>query len=144
MDWIELGYWGLFLGSFISATLIPLPSEGLLVLFLELDYPYFWVISIATFGNFLGGLTNYYLGRLANIEFLERKFNLNQEKLSRWRSRFDKYGVWLGLLSWLPFVGDPMLVALGVFKVKIVPLSLLMFLGKLIRYIVVAILFYYL
>ena len=138
MDFFSLGLIGLFAGTFIAATLLPLPSEGLLIGFLELGYDHLPVIAVATLGNFLGGFTNYYIGYYAGADKMIKRFKLNQRKLAHWRLRLSKWGVWLGLLSWLPFVGDPMVAALGFFKVKILPLSVMMFIGKLLRYIVVA------
>jgi membrane protein YqaA with SNARE-associated domain len=143
MDFLSLGYIGLFLGTFLSATLIPFPSEGILIGFLELDFGFFPVIIVATIGNFLGGLTNYIIGYYASSEKMVKKFNLNQRGLAKWRLRLSKWGIWLGLLSWVPFVGDPMVAALGFFKVKLIPLSVMMFFGKLARYIVVAYLYIY-
>jgi len=142
MDFISLGLIGLFAGTFIAATLLPLPSEGLLIGFLELGYGYVPVVLIATLGNFLGGFTNYYIGYYASSDKMIKRFKLNQRKLAHWRLRLSKWGIWLGLLSWLPFVGDPMVAALGFFKVKIVPLSIMMFIGKFVRYIVVAYAYY--
>lgn len=137
IDWIEYGYYGLFAGTFLSATIVPLPSEAMVLGGIALGMNPFWVIVVATFGNFLGGLTNYWIGMKADNEKLVRKFGLNREKINLWKQRSRKWGFWLGLISWLPFVGDPMVIALGFLRVPFWPLSLTMFLGKLIRYIVV-------
>lgn len=137
IDWIEYGYFGLFAGTFLSATIIPLPSEAMVLGGLALGMNPVSVIIIATFGNFLGGLTNYWIGVKADNEKLVRRFGLNREKIDLWRQRSRKWGYWLGLISWLPFVGDPMVIALGFLRVPFWPLCLMMFLGKLIRYLVV-------
>jgi len=143
MDYLTLGYLGLFIGTFLSATLLPFTSEGILVAFFssntyENNFDVFFIILIATLGNFLGGVTNYIIGYYASSEKLIKKFNLNKDKLKKWRKRLNKWGVWLGLISWLPIVGDPMVAVLGFYKVKIMPLSVLMFIGKLVRYIIIA------
>ncbi len=108
MDVISWGLIGLFSGSFISATLIPFPSEGLLVAFFEIGYPMTLCIVIATIGNTLGGLTNYAIGRFGSSKTISKRFKLNDSKLGRWEHRFSRYGHFLGLLAWLPIVGDPM------------------------------------
>ena len=141
MDFIELGYLGLFMGCFLSATLIPFPSEFILVGLFELGYTPVPVVLIATLGNLGGSFTNYFIGSYANYEKLSRKFNMNEERLARWKKRLDRWGLWLGLLAWTPFIGDPMVGVLGFFKVPLLGLTVTMFIGKLLRYIVVALLY---
>lgn len=136
MNFIQWGLIGLFCGTFLSATLIPFPSEALVVGMYELQ-PHFWIILIiATLGNFLGGLTNYYFGYKSNSESLKKRFKLDDTKIATWKLHFDKWGVYLGLVSWVPFIGDPMVAVLGFFKVRFIPLALLMLIGKFLRYFV--------
>lgn len=143
MTWINFGLFGLFGGTFLSATLIPFPSEGILLGYYLADFPIIPVLIIATIGNFLGGLTNYFIGRAGSSETLVKKFKLNEEKLNLWEKRFSKWGIYLGLLSWVPFVGDPMIVALGFFRVKLIPLSIMMLVGKFLRYLAITLLYLY-
>ena len=141
-DWIEYGYAGLFLGSFLAATLIPFPSEALLVSSLGLGMHPVLAITVATFGNFLGGMTNYGLGYVANSDRMLSKFGINMERIHRWEARSNRWGFWLGLIAWLPLVGDPMLVILGFLKTRFWPLCAAVFVGKLVRYIVIGLIFY--
>ena len=134
VEWIEYGLVGLFLGAFLSATILPLPSEAMLISALELEIAPVPVLFVATSGNFLGGLTNYYIGFKANNETLLNRFKLNTEKIKLWEIRTNRWGYWLGLLSWFPFVGDPMVVALGFLRVSFWPLAVMIFIGKFLRY----------
>jgi len=134
----ELSYIGLFSGCFLGATIIPLATEAIVVAMLLGGYDPFWVITVATLGNWLGGLTNYILGYLADFRVLEKWFKVNHEKLMRFQQWSDRYGSWSALLTWLPFVGDPLMIALGFFKVKFYKVAILSFAGKLIRYVVLA------
>ena len=136
VEWIALGYFGLFAGAFLSATLLPFPSEALVLGALGLGMDPWIVLLVATFGNLLGGLTNYWIGFSLNNPVLLRRFRLNEDKINRWEMRSKRWGYWLGLLAWLPFVGDPMLVALGFLRVRFWPLVTTIFLGKFIRYAV--------
>lgn len=142
MDLFSWGFLGLFCGSFLSATLLPLPSEGLLLGFFELEYPIWICVTIATLGNTLGAVTNYLIGRYACSQKALNRFKLNDQKINRWQVKSQKWGHYLGLLAWVPFVGDPMVVALGFLKVKFLPLLCMMFVGKLIRYVILALLFF--
>lgn len=141
-DWIEYGYLGLFFGSFLAATLIPFPSEALLVTGLSLGMHPLIAITVATLGNTLGGLTNYGIGYFANNDLLLTRFGVNPERIHRWEQRSKRWGYWLGLIAWVPIIGDPMLVILGFLKSRFWPLCLTVFVGKLVRYVLIA-LFYY-
>lgn len=142
MDYIELGYFGIFLATFIASTLLPAPSELILVLAFENNFNVYLVILIATVGNVLGSLTNYYIGYFSNSKKLIKRFKLNQSKIDNWEVKSKKYGYWLGLLAWVPFIGDPLMGILGFLKVKIIPLTLTITIGKLARYIIVAIIYF--
>ena len=74
-SFIEWGYLGLFLASFLGATEIPLSSEIVLSFLILNGYDFKLSLLIATIGNWLGGLSSYYLGRLGRWETLERFFN---------------------------------------------------------------------
>ncbi len=136
MDYLELGYLGLFLVCFLSATILPLASEAVVLAFLYYNYDPVTVLVIATLGNTLGGVTNYLLGMLGKTKTL-KKYIKNEEKWNRTEKRIEKYGIWLGLITWLPFIGDPLTIVLGFFRVKFIPLFFLMLLGKGLRYAVI-------
>lgn len=141
MELFSWGLIGLFGGSFVSATLIPFPSEGILIGYFELGYSVWACVAIATVGNTMGGLTNYAIGRFGSSELIVKRFKLNEKRLNAWEKRFSKYGHFIGLLAWLPLVGDPMIVALGLIKVRFWPLAAMIFVGKLVRYIVLALIY---
>lgn len=136
MGLLELGLFGLFCGTFLSATILPFPSDVIVIGIYEAGYPIVPSLIIATIGNLLGGLTNYYIGYKGHSEKLIKKFKLNQEKLDKWEVRLSKWGIYLGLISFLPLIGEPMVAALGFFRVKIIPLAFMMLIGKFIRYFV--------
>jgi len=142
-EWIEYGYVGLFLVAFLAATLIPFPSEAFLVTGLGIGMNPFLAVTVATIGNFLGGMTNYGIGYLANNEHFLPRLGVRMEKVQRWESRSNRWGFWLGFIAWLPVIGDPMLVALGFLKTRFWPLCITVLLGKLLRYCVIAWMFYF-
>ena len=133
MDYLAFGFLGLFLVSFLSATLVPLASEGVLILFLAFGYNPVYCILIATLGNTLGSYLNYWLGWLGNTKWL-LKLGVNEQQLYRYEKKIAMYGHWLGLLSWVPIIGDPLTLALGFFKTKIYPTLLLILCSKFVRY----------
>ena len=135
MDWLlDLGYLGLFIGSFLAATVVPFSADILLIGMLAAGGVPWMVIAIATAGNFLGGLTSYGIGRIGRWEWIER-LGAKPETIAKHRTKVEKYGAWLALLSWVPFVGDIFAVALGFYRTKFFPTALFMFIGKFGRFI---------
>jgi membrane protein YqaA with SNARE-associated domain len=122
------GFVGLFLVCFLSATILPLPSEALVIYFLTQHYDAHWVLVIASVGNSLGGSTTYFLGRWGN-KIRTPKTN----KISVFLQKFGAYGAFF---SWVPFIGDPVLLALGYWKSPTIPTLFWMTCGKTLRYLV--------
>ena len=133
MDFSTLGYVGLFLAGFLSSTLLPLQSEGVVLILLAQDFDPFLCLLAATIGNSLGGLTNYWIGSLGQTKWLKR-VGISDVKLNKLEVKVKKYGYWLAFFSWVPFIGDPMTVALGYFRVSFIRVTLLIVLGKCLRY----------
>lgn len=134
-EFIELGYLGLFIASFLAATVVPFSSE---VVFSALVFgglnPWYCVM-IATLGNWLGGMTCYYLGRLGKMEWIEKYLRVKKEKLVRFESSIHKYGDWFAFFSFLPGIGDPIAVAAGFFRCNVWIAGGSMLVGKFVRYI---------
>jgi membrane protein YqaA with SNARE-associated domain len=120
---------GLFLSSFLSATLLPGGSELILFALLARDPSLLWPALLgATVANTLGGLTSYLIGG-----WLRRAAQPARE--TGWLRRF---GAPLLLLSWLPVIGDALCVGAGWLRVHVGAAALCIGLGKFARYAVVA------
>ena len=133
---VEWGYLGLFIASFLGATIIPFSSELVLSLLIIKGYDFNLSLLVATTGNWLGGLSSYFLGRLGKWSTLEKYFRLKKEKIVKFKTNIDKWGSLLAFFCWLPIIGDPIAVGLGFFRTNYLLVALWMFMGKLIRYIV--------
>ncbi|WP_313432604.1 YqaA family protein, partial [Pseudomonas sp.] len=92
----------------------------------------------ATLGNVLGSLVNWLLGRA--IEHLRdrRWFPFSASQLQRAQRRYQRWGQWSLLLSWMPVIGDPLTLIAGVMREPFWRFLLLVTLAKGGRYIVVA------
>lgn len=124
----ETGFIGLFIASFLAATLLPGGSEVVLVAVLAKHPDALWqAVAVATVGNTLGGATSFLIGWLLP--------NRAQHKAIIY---LHKYGYWALLFSWVPLFGDALCVAAGWLRFN--PwLSLALFaVGKLFRYLLVA------
>ena len=124
----EAGLWGLFASAFVSATILPGSSEVVLVVLLAKYPDTFWTaIAVATVGNTLGGVSSYWLGRL-----------LPKKAEGRAIAWVKRYGVWSLLLSWVPVIGDALCVAAGWLRFNAWLCMLLLAVGKLLRYVLIA------
>ena len=132
----SLGLFGLFLGCALSATIIPFSSEAIVAGAMALGYSTPVIVGVASLGNTVGGMISFYMGWLCKWEWLERWFKVKREKLESFRGHIEKYGVWAALLTWLPFVGDPLAIAMGFMRLNPLWTCLIMFVGKLLRYFV--------
>lgn len=134
----KLGLFGLFLGCLLSATIIPFSSEALLAGALLLDYSPLTVILVATLGNTIGGMTCYLLGWLCKWSWIEKYLKIKEEQMEKAHRKVERYGSFAALLTWLPLIGDIIAVAMGLMRTRTVPTAAFMFIGKGLRYAVVA------
>jgi membrane protein YqaA with SNARE-associated domain len=131
-----MGYLGLFVTTFLSATILPFSSELLLIGMLKNNYSVFNCVLIATIGNSLGGVTNYFIGKIGNPLWL-KKVGMKETKIIKQQSIIQKYGAWLALVSWIPIIGDPLMIAIGFYRVPFIPFIILLVVGKAARYLVI-------
>ena len=129
-------YLTLFAVSFLAATLLPLGSEALLLYDISQNYSLLLLWSVATLGNTLGSMVNYWLG-FKGEDYLERKGYLSVEKMDKAREFFGKYGGWTLLLSWVPFIGDPLTFIAGVLRYDFKWFALIVAVAKGTRYAVI-------
>lgn len=141
-EYLSWGLAGLFFMTFLAATLIPLASEAVFITYLVLGYDPIAVIFVATAGNSGGSILNYFIGRLGNPRWI-KVFGSSEIKLASFRERIDRYGHWTGLLSWLPIIGDPLTLAMGFFRTRVVPSFLVITGVKLLRYVVLWLIWIY-
>ncbi len=129
-------YITLFTVAFLSATLLPLGSEALLLYDISQNYSLLLLWIFATVGNTLGSMVNYWLG-LKGEAYLERKGHLSAEKMEKARSFFDRYGGGTLLLSWVPIIGDPLTFIAGVLRYNFKWFTLIVAVAKGTRYAVI-------
>jgi membrane protein YqaA with SNARE-associated domain len=126
----DASLWMLFASSFLSATVLPGGSEAVLFGVLTHHSGQYWTaLAVATLGNTLGGLSSYLIGRL-----------IPRGKPVKGLAAVQKYGSPALLLSWVPFVGDPLCVAAGWLRLNVWASLAFIALGKFARYWVIAVL----
>ena len=126
----------LFIISFLAATILPLSSEIVLTTMLLTNlFEKNILLIVASSGNILGSIFNWYLGKKITI-FQDRKwFPVSPEQLNKSQKYFQKYGLWSLLLAWVPVIGDPLTLLAGVLKVRFSIFFILVSISKISRYI---------
>ena len=140
----DLGYIGLFISCFLAATfVIPFSPEVILGILILKGFNLQLTIIIATIGNWMGGMTSYFIGRIGDWKKIEKYFKIKKEKVNTFKKRIDKWGSVLAFFTWFPLGGDILALSLGVFKVDVYKVSIWMLIGKFFRFVVSAIIIYY-
>jgi len=137
------GYLGLFLGSFLAATILPFSSEILVTGMLLAKASPVYVLIVATAGNWLGSLSTYGIGWLGKWEWIEKWFKTSREKIEKQQEKITKYGSFIAFFVWLPIIGDVFALALGFYKVNFTKCSIFMLIGKFLRFLIYIMLFNY-
>lgn len=130
----EYGLLGLFLATFASSTILPLPSEAVVATFIALKYNPYLILIVASVGNVLGSVTTYALGYFGLTKVLEKFSKIDEGKVRYFRQKSHKHGALLSFLSFLPFFGDIFTLALGLAKYNIYHCIFFIALGKTLRY----------
>ncbi|MFW6092812.1 MAG: YqaA family protein [Pseudomonadota bacterium] len=130
-------YLGLFLVSFLAATLLPAYSEVMFAGLLAAGHEPWALWAWATAGNTLGAMVNWLLGRYL-LHFQDRRwFPFKPGALGRAQRWFQRYGVWSLLMAWAPVGGDALTFVAGVMRVRLDVFTVLTGIGKGVRYAIV-------
>ena len=133
---IVLGYLQLLLFSFLAATFLPFSSEVILTtMYLSKNFNIFILLIVASTGNILGSLFNWYLGKKILIFKDKKWFPISNDSLKKREKFFQKYGVWSLLLAWVPMIGDPLTMIAGVLRIKLIVFLIFVSISKISRYV---------
>ena len=131
-------YLSLLTVSFMVATIVPFGSEVYFATLLSLGkYNNFLLLVSASVGNVLGSVFNWICGYYINYFIKKSWFPIKQDKMKKGTELFNKYGKWSLLLSWVPFIGDPITFVAGTLRFSFIPFIILVSIGKIGRYLVI-------
>lgn len=131
------GQVGLFIAAFLAGSIFPFNSESVLSLLIYTGFNPVSSLIVATAGNTIGGISIYYLGYLGKIEWIEKYAKVKKEKIDAILPKLERFGALAAILSFVPFVGDLVILGLGFFRISPVLTTFFMMIGKMGRYIVV-------
>ena len=130
----DYGYWGMGMLAFLSGTIVPVASEVLQLFFLSVGLNAVGITLVATLGNTLGGITCFLLGMLAKKEWVLRFFNVSEKNMKKADMIVQKYGYWAAAFSFAPFIGEVLVIVLGMLRANPIKVIVVMALGKFVRY----------
>ena len=124
----------MFLSAFLAGSILPFSSEVVMVALLVVGVNPWVLFVAASAGNTLGGVSCYCVGRIASPEWLQRTFRIKDKHMLRARALVSRWGAWMGLLCWVPVIGDAILITLGIMRSRPLATNLTMLLGRTLRY----------
>lgn len=128
---------GLFVAAFGAATVLPFQSEVVLVAMVAAGTAPVWLmLLVASVGNTLGSVVNWWLGRYVEHFRGRRWFPVTAAQLDRAQAWYARWGVWTLLLSWAPF-GDGFTVVAGIMRTPLWLFTMVVAAVKTGRYMVV-------
>ena len=129
---------GLFFSAMLAASPIPMQSEIVFVAMQTAGLAPVWqMLVVAGIGNTLGALITYGLGRGANHWSDRRWFPATPQQMERAHRWFERWGIWVLLLSWAPG-GDLACLVAGVLRMNLWIFIPMVALAKTGRYAAVA------
>jgi membrane protein YqaA with SNARE-associated domain len=131
---IEWSYLGLFIATFLAGSILPFSSEFVLSGVLSTGANVWGCLITATAGNFIGGMTCYWIGHFGKIAWIEKYLKIKREKLEKGIQFMHGKGALMAFFTFVPFVGDILAVTLGYLRSNIWLTSLSMLVGKFFRY----------
>ena len=134
-DLESLGLLGLFIGTFLAATILPFSSDALYIAVLAATKDPIGCLAVGTVGNWLESVVTYWIGWIGRWEWIEKWFKVKRETLEKQKVKIDKYGVWLALLAWIPIIGDVIAIALGFYRTRPWATMFLLLVGKFARFL---------
>lgn len=140
-----LGFWGAGAIAFLDAAALPVPMDFIIAGYVWADKKHFYLyILAASAGSALGGLVPFYLGRAGGELLLMKR--VDRTRFERMRDRFEKQEF---LAMMIPSILPPptpwklFVIAAGVFEMKVSNFLLSVFVGRVVRDMVTAILTIY-
>lgn len=131
----EAGLWGLFFSALLSATVLPGSSEVVMTALVTAYPALVWnAFGVALAGNVLGSLLTFWMGHGARqgYERLQRvRVDMNGPQVRRLR----RWGPPALFLSFLPLVGDALVLAAGWLRMPWWQSLLWIAAGKATRYL---------
>lgn len=139
---IKMGFWGTAAVAILDSSSLPVPMDAILAVYIWNDKSHFWAYCLlAAAGSAVGGLVPYGIGRAGGELFLLKR--VNRARYEVLKARFEKQEF---LAVMIPSMLPPptpwkiFVFAAGVFEMRFLPYIGAVFAGRLLRWLVLAVL----
>src|SRR5580658_8163055 len=137
---LKLGFWGVGAVALLDSSTIPVPMDAILALYVWNDKGHFWLYCLmAAIGSAIGGLLPYGLGRAGGELFLLKR--VDRGRFERMRARFERQEF---LAMMIPSMLPPptpwkaFVFAAGVFEMRVPAFLLSVFVGRMVRWLILS------
>lgn len=79
---VEWGYWGMLVAAFLAGSFFPFSSEAVMAGLQAAGLDPVPLIIYGSIGNVLGSMFNYGVGRLGNMEWIEKYLHVKKKRVS--------------------------------------------------------------
>lgn len=134
---VGLGAFGVLAIALLDAALLPLPGglDAVVMTLSHLNHAMMPVYVLAAIvGSTFGCLVPYWIGRKTGEAALRRFSEEKRAKVSDWIDRYDLWSMLVGAVAPPGFPFKPLLVAAGVFRMKVWRFLLAIAIGRTIRF----------
>ena len=128
----------MFISAFIAGSFLPFSSEAVMTALIAAGLQPLPLLIYATIGNWAGSMFNYWVGHMGKLEWIERYLHVSKEKLEKAQRFMGERGAWMGFFSFAPVLGTAICIALGLMRANLWISALSIFLGKIVRYVLIA------
>lgn len=139
---VKWGVWGVGAVAVLDSSSIPVPMDAILALYVWNDKPHFWLYCLmASAGSAIGGLLPYGLGRAGGELFLLKR--IDRARFDRMRHRFQRQeflAVVIPSMMPPPAPWKMFIFASGVFEMRITLFLLAVFVGRMVRWLILSLL----
>ena len=139
----ELGDLGVFIGMFLESSIVPIPSEVIIIGAGSIGIPIISVVLFGSLGATAGSLVGYALGRYAAMPIILKygKFILLKphhiEKAENFAKKYGVYSVLIGrVLPIVPF--KVFSIAAGITKIPLLPFIICTLIGLIPRIVLLS------
>lgn len=133
---VNYGYWGMLTAAFLAGSFFPFSSEAVMLGLMAAGLDPWFLMVYGTVGNVLGSIFNYGVGRMGELEWIEKYLHVKKKDLDKAERFMSGHGAWMGFFAFLPILGSAITVALGLMRANIVITFISITLGKIFRYII--------
>lgn len=124
----------MFVAAFLAGSILPFSSEAVMIALLAVGSSPWELLLYASIGNSLGGITCYCIGRLTTPERVQQIFHIKPQYMEQAHRLVQRWGSLMVFFCWLPFLGDAILVTLGIMRSNPFLTNVTMILGRTLRY----------